>query len=422
MGTGSDSTVASTGAPPLDASDNDTTLPPPACGDGNVDPGEMCDDNNLLNSDGCNDACQVPGSELFFETWSDQVDNRCYDIEADGDDGFVIAGIAGVVQGDGFLFARGYDGMGDAQWTYVATGERSGGWNVSVAPEGDVVVGGFVDELGLETPWIVTLSSTGALDSAVTLATAGRVSGIAWGLDGEVYAAGRRQIDADDADAWVARLQPDVSMPTWEVAIEGTVSEDDEFFGLALGEANDTVYVVGRVTEGVSLTPFGIVAAYAMGTGDEEWTHLEPSSDGGIARFWGATVSHGQLAVAGASGSPLEVESWFGAFDKASPSLNVVVDGRASDDEAHMMLVDAEGYAFVSGYRRSEDGTQNDAYLRKYAPGGKTIVWEHELNEDGGNGDKAYGLAIADDGNLFACGYTSPTDRRTDVWVGRYAH
>jgi len=31
------------------------------CGDGNVDPGEQCDDNNNVNGDGCSSTCQIEG-------------------------------------------------------------------------------------------------------------------------------------------------------------------------------------------------------------------------------------------------------------------------------------------------------------------------------------------------------------------------
>ena len=35
---------------------------PPLCGDGNVDDGEQCDDNNTANGDGCNSACEFEGT------------------------------------------------------------------------------------------------------------------------------------------------------------------------------------------------------------------------------------------------------------------------------------------------------------------------------------------------------------------------
>jgi MYXO-CTERM domain-containing protein len=35
------------------------TAPPPVCGDGNIDAGETCDDNNTANSDGCDSSCHV---------------------------------------------------------------------------------------------------------------------------------------------------------------------------------------------------------------------------------------------------------------------------------------------------------------------------------------------------------------------------
>jgi cysteine-rich repeat protein len=46
-------------ASPPDDSDGETFALPPVCGDGNVDPGEECDDGNRMNDDGCDWRCRV---------------------------------------------------------------------------------------------------------------------------------------------------------------------------------------------------------------------------------------------------------------------------------------------------------------------------------------------------------------------------
>lgn len=44
------------------SSGDSSTVDPPKCGDGKVQTGEDCDDNNAANDDGCNDKCKLAGT------------------------------------------------------------------------------------------------------------------------------------------------------------------------------------------------------------------------------------------------------------------------------------------------------------------------------------------------------------------------
>ncbi|MBN1773332.1 MAG: hypothetical protein JXB32_18870, partial [Deltaproteobacteria bacterium] len=47
---------------PPDADAAEDRVGPPACGDGVLDPGEECDDADLLPADGCDESCRLePG-------------------------------------------------------------------------------------------------------------------------------------------------------------------------------------------------------------------------------------------------------------------------------------------------------------------------------------------------------------------------
>lgn len=56
---GTDASTASTDHPTSTSSTSSTTAPPAVCGDGQVDPGEDCDDGNLEDRDGCSNACRT---------------------------------------------------------------------------------------------------------------------------------------------------------------------------------------------------------------------------------------------------------------------------------------------------------------------------------------------------------------------------
>ena len=49
------------GAPSTEAQPELSSEPPPLCGNSVVDPGEICDDGNAINGDGCSATCSIDG-------------------------------------------------------------------------------------------------------------------------------------------------------------------------------------------------------------------------------------------------------------------------------------------------------------------------------------------------------------------------
>jgi len=62
---------------PLDAGLACLAPPPrcPACGDGIIDPGEVCDDGNRVNGDGCDNNCTLTGCGNGIVTGLEQCDD-----------------------------------------------------------------------------------------------------------------------------------------------------------------------------------------------------------------------------------------------------------------------------------------------------------------------------------------------------------
>src|SRR5688572_29671957 len=137
-----------------------------ACGNGMLEPGEVCDDGNDLDADGCNRDCRQSGEMLFelvFDTsalGSEQIN----DIDHASDGTYVLGGHVA--------------GAGQDAWAARLTADDELMWNaplvegtyddsifgVAAAEGGDVYVAGVVDLLaGAGDGWVAALQPTGTI-------------------------------------------------------------------------------------------------------------------------------------------------------------------------------------------------------------------------------------------------------------------
>ncbi len=83
----STTTAGTTDTTAGDASTGDaSTTAPPMCGDGAVDPGEACDDGNMVDDDTCSNTCKEPVNQLrkiYLSSCNGDVGFYGYDIQGD---------------------------------------------------------------------------------------------------------------------------------------------------------------------------------------------------------------------------------------------------------------------------------------------------------------------------------------------------
>jgi outer membrane protein assembly factor BamB len=88
------------------------------------------------------------------------------------------------------------------------------------------------------------------------------------------------------------------------------------------------------------------------------------------------------------------------------------------------MSVDANGNAYLGGYRSGDLDGDYDAFLMKVDALG-TLLWDEEVGNPGFNGDYVNGVAVGPSGNVFVAGFTTgaiggPNQGGLDAFIGKY--
>jgi hypothetical protein len=189
-------------------------------------------------------------------------------------------------------------------------------------------------------------------------------------------------------------------------------------YGLAVDASSGRGVLVGRVASGTALsdqTSAGgqdaFVAAFDA-SGALSWADQFGSSTNDEAVDVAADGS-GALVVVGSTSGALEGTS-AGGFDVFVRKLAANGDvtwtrqfGSSGDDYAAGVAIDGSGAVYVGGYTFGDVGGTNqgsvDGFVRKYdADGG--VLWTRQYGTF--YGDTVEGVAVADDGTLYAAGTT----------------
>ena len=88
-------------------------------------------------------------------------------------------------------------------------------------------------------------------------------------------------------------------------------------------------------------------------------------------------------------------------------------------DVALSVAVDNQGNVLAAGYT-DNTGTGRDFTVAKFARDG-TLLWEQALNGSANDADEAYSVAVDNQGNVLAAGYTRNTGTGEDFTVAKFA-
>ena len=348
------------------------------CGDGVLDVGEVCDDGNLEDGDGCNADCTPSGRLLFWEAAAaghvGQTD-LAYGIAHDADGNAFVVGEVWTATRDRDAWIRKYDPDDRAVWTKTFD------------------------------------SPQGGPDAAI---------GVAADLEGNVYLAGWMANGAWQ-DIWVQQIQAD-GTPGWSDQHDGIVGDNDHGHAVAVDAAGNVV-VTGF--EGVGGQYYDVWVRRYRPDGAVAWTrgHSGPAA----ALDWGrglAIADNGAIYVAGNETVAGEWDNhWLRRYD---PDGNEVWtrthNGTAS---LHDMLVDVavgpDGAVYVCG-NVHDSPVPFRAFVRKYLPDGSP-VWIDESAGYAGEGAACQGIAVDSAGRIIVTGQerASATDWDERVYVRKYA-
>jgi cysteine-rich repeat protein len=237
----------------LTVADDDEGNGPAECGNGQLDPGEMCDDDNEVEADGCNTDCMPSGYVTWQETIGSgaaQVDEG-FAVVADIEGNFYVGGYLGLADGtvDGWL--RRLSPTGGTYWTVPLQGAaaRNDAFQALALADGDgAYAAGYtgatdmtsdaivrkIDRFGAEQ-WSSTFDAPGATNTVIAR--------VATDPDGSLIVVGHHDTMANGNDLLVRKYTPD-GMPVWTRSYDGPAMGNDYGYGVAV--ANDGyIYVTG---------------------------------------------------------------------------------------------------------------------------------------------------------------------------------
>jgi cysteine-rich repeat protein len=424
----------------------------PVCGNGAVETGEQCDDNNLVDGDCCSSTCQiesagsqtcgagpcsvtttkcnvdgtpttcVPGtptaetcngidddcngvvdySELVRQFGSSAMDYG-YRVSADGSGNIYAVGRVGAALpgqthlGNEDAYVRKYDSSGTVVWTReFGTSSYDMANDVSADSSGNIYVGG--DTYGT----LPGQTASGSMDAFV------------------------RKYDSTGTVVWTNQF--------------GTSSED-YVQGVSV-DSSGNVYAVGFAGFNLSgQTYLGSGDAFVRkydSSGNILWTRQFGTSGYDVANDV-SVDSSGNVYVAGFTAGTFpgqtnsggQYDAFVVKYDSSGTLVWARQFGTSSGDIASGVSADSSGNAYVAGHTNGAlPGQTNlgnsDAFVRKY-DGSGTELWTRQYGTPGFYSyDNAMGVSVDGSGNAYVAGYTTgnfmgqTSSGGTDAYVRKY--
>lgn len=397
--TGSDATID-----PTTPADSTTEPPLPECGDGNLDPGETCDDDNQIDGDGCNADCSPSGTivwEIIEDSGVDLADGAASIAISTNDELFVGGWLTTAQTPEPVARKLTLDGtiewttpiVGAVPWNSVYT------WGVAVADDGAPAIAADGSTL-VGNEWIVAKLRADGEISWQTI-EAGEAYGVGIGVN--VWACGRTGSGAGRMIAYALddgteldRLEGEPYHPAggfaWDIAVfDGELLMAGEIEG-----ANGEQAFARR------MMPAGLVLGEIV---------LEATYDQSLALALGG---NDRWLVGSTAGDPSS--GWLGRVPLAFDSIEgpeIVTDPR-SVANLHGVTVGPAGEIVVAGWQTV--GTAFDALVQKYTPDGE-LAWSRTYEGGSDVADYARDVVVASDGTIVFVGHVGGLNTTADFWA-----
>jgi len=381
--------------------DSTTDTPLPECGDGNLDPGEICDDDNLVDGDGCNADCSPSGTVLWeiVEDGGAGLADGAASIAIDDADALFVGAwfTTGMTPR---LAARRLALDGTIEWTTPIVGPLPWNsiyaWGIEVDAAGNPAIAGD-GSTGMGDDWVVA-----QLDAEGEILWQAIEPGEAYGLGiGEsVWVCGQGPsgqgmlIGYDDLGVDTHRLLGAPAYPADGFAWDCFVTDNQISLAGTIASAPERGFLRRVDSAGTVNASHELEASYdqglALAQGQDSWWFVGRSN----------TLDAGWIAQADAS------------FDSLVGPTIATEDGVSAN--LHGVTVGPSGEVVAVGWQTVDEGY--DALVQKYSPAGE-LAWSRTFASPDDLDGYARDAVIASDGTIVFAGHAGQLNDTGDFWV-----
>ena len=304
---------------------------------------------------------------------------------------------------------------GDTNWTYRHDGpgtieDYDLACAIAYGLDGNIYAGGTSNaQLGAGDFFVVSLSAAGDTnwtyrDGGATV-SAGKVRAIEYGTDGNVYATGFSYNVGNYYDFLVVSLSTDGDT-NWTYRYGGTLA-DDAAYSVAYG-LDGNIYAAGYSMEIDSSWYFTVISL--TDEGDENWVFRYPSGDGEVHIFRPADIvvygSDNNIYAAGKCLLPGKSEDFFVVSLSTAGDTNWTyrLNGKADDDDfANAIVEGSDGNIYVAGMVQDDMSGPDFAVVSLNADGTENWLYTYSAHQIY-RWDEAYSIDCGWDGNIYVAG------------------
>jgi uncharacterized delta-60 repeat protein len=247
---------------------------------------------------------------------------------------------------------------------------------------------------------------------------ADRGQGIATDGAGNVYVIGFDVDTVGDSNIYVRKLDTDGN-GVWSSTIDPSVGRDDRGHGIVV-DGDGNLGVTGSMSTDEVETD--IYVAKLDTDGVPLWSRSVNGSSPGVDGGNDVAVdSSGNFVFVGyVRVGDNDNDIWIQKTDTDGTELwtQTVAGDDMIDDRATGVAIDGDGNIYVSGFL-SNVGFNKDVWVGKYDPDGNEL-WTTVFDSPLSGTEEAYDVALADDGSVAVAGTTPIQANNIDAWMGRF--
>jgi len=405
-----------------------TTAPAVECGNGIVEEGEECDDENVLDDDDCSSICTIPFVELWTATYDGGDEDTASHALFDAEGNLYVLGSTDVMDEGRNIWLRQYTPDGAEGWTWTYNGAFSGddfGAHMAWLDDDLVIAGSETSELDGDdvlvlrlaladqsVVWSQTIDGMGS--GPETIDNADFANSIAVDGDGNILLQATERVDMQEYDITLRKLDPDGN-ELWLHEYDNPDVHGADIGNEVIVDANGDIYLLGRTEVAVSDSD-GWVRKLDT-DGGELWTQtFQESLSSGVID------ADGNVVVVGAA-NPDNVNIWVARYDPDFTQLaSSEYDGPSGNFDFGLgVAVGASGDVYVSGFV-TVVGEQANIWAGRWMADLGLRLWSDGYgNAESHLADEARSIAVSDDESRVAVvGYESVLGEDTNIWVRMY--